>query len=127
LTWGGFFFVGGKKKANYALSPLSPFWIVLCLLQPDITFFGEALPGAFHDRLLKHDRGRADLVIVIGTSLKVAPVSEIVGVFPPSVPQIYISRTVRFFSLLFLSLLLNFLLFLLSFCRFHFSFGFGFW
>lgn len=36
-----------------------------------------------------------DLVIVIGTSLKVAPVAEVPGVLPRSVPQIYISRTVR--------------------------------
>ena len=33
-----------------------------------------------------------DLVLVIGTSLKVAPVSEVVGVIPPQVPQIFISR-----------------------------------
>ncbi len=63
-------------------------------VQPDITFFGEALPGIFHDRLVKHDRDRVDLVIVIGTSLKVAPVSEVVGFLPPNVPQVYISRTV---------------------------------
>jgi NAD-dependent histone deacetylase SIR2 len=29
----------------------------------------------------------------MGTSLKVAPVSEIIGVLPASVPQIYISKT----------------------------------
>ena len=33
-------------------------------------------------------------MIVIGTSLKVAPVSEVVGFLPSSIPQIYISRTV---------------------------------
>lgn len=35
-----------------------------------------------------------DLVLVIGTSLKVAPVSEVVGYLPANVPQIYISREV---------------------------------
>ena len=35
-----------------------------------------------------------DLVLVIGTSLKVAPVSEVIGILPPDVPQIYISREV---------------------------------
>lgn len=34
------------------------------------------------------------MVIVIGTSLKVAPVSEVVAFLPPKVPQVYISRTV---------------------------------
>lgn len=43
---------------------------------------------------MEHDRDLADLVIVIGTSLKVAPVSEVPGFMPRHVPQIYISRTV---------------------------------
>ncbi|ROV88500.1 hypothetical protein VSDG_09335 [Cytospora chrysosperma] len=63
------------------------------IMKPDITFFGEALPDAFHTRLVEHDRDRADLVVVIGTSLKVAPVSEVVPFLHPHVPQIYISRT----------------------------------
>ncbi|KAI9846109.1 MAG: NAD-dependent histone deacetylase sir2 [Sclerophora amabilis] len=63
------------------------------VMKPDITFFGEDLPNAFHDRLVNHDRELVDLVVVIGTSLKVAPVSEVVGFLPPEVPQIYISRT----------------------------------
>ena len=63
-------------------------------LQPDITFFGEDLPDEFGQRLVQRDREIADLVIVIGTSLKVAPVSEVPGILPPHVPQIYISRSV---------------------------------
>jgi NAD-dependent histone deacetylase SIR2 len=62
-------------------------------MKPDITFFGEPLPDEFSKRLTEHDRERVDLVIVIGTSLKVAPVSEVVPFLPPNVPQIYISRT----------------------------------
>ena len=62
------------------------------VMKPAITFFGEALPSLFHDRLIEHDRTQVDLVIVIGTSLKVAPVSEIPGFLPKDVPQIYISR-----------------------------------
>lgn len=62
------------------------------VMKPDITFFGEALPDTFHDRLTKHDKDIVDLVIVIGTSLKVAPVSEVVPFLPPHIPQIYISR-----------------------------------
>jgi NAD-dependent histone deacetylase SIR2 len=63
------------------------------VMKPDITFFGEPLPDEFSKRLTEHDRERVDLVIVIGTSLKVAPVSEVVPFLPPNVPQIYISRT----------------------------------
>lgn len=62
------------------------------VMKPDITFFGEALPSTFSTRLLSHDRDMVDLVIVIGTSLKVAPVSEVVAVLPGQVPQLYISR-----------------------------------
>ncbi|KAL8903124.1 MAG: hypothetical protein Q9171_007509 [Xanthocarpia ochracea] len=62
------------------------------VMKPDITFFGEDLPETFHDRLTKHDKNLVDLVLVIGTSLKVAPVSEVSGFLPPETPQIYISR-----------------------------------
>jgi NAD-dependent histone deacetylase SIR2 len=67
---------------------------ILTVYQPDITFFGEGLPQEFFDRLRTQDRDKADLVIVIGTSMKVAPVSEIPQIIPPDVPQIYISRDV---------------------------------
>ncbi|OJJ49381.1 hypothetical protein ASPZODRAFT_129829 [Penicilliopsis zonata CBS 506.65] len=63
------------------------------VMKPDITFFGEDLPDEFGRRLIEHDRERVDLVIVIGTSLKVAPVAEVPGVLPRHIPQIYISRT----------------------------------
>lgn len=62
-------------------------------MKPDITFFGEPLPDLFADRLTHHDKDKVDLVIVIGTSLKVAPVSEVVAYLPPHVPQMYISMT----------------------------------
>lgn len=62
------------------------------VMKPDITFFGENLPAEFANRLAE-DRDLVDLVIVIGTSLKVAPVSEVASYLPPHVPQIYISRT----------------------------------
>ncbi|KAI9051177.1 hypothetical protein LZ554_005279 [Drepanopeziza brunnea f. sp. 'monogermtubi'] len=63
------------------------------IMKPDITFFGEALPDRFSDRLTNHDKDLVDLVIVIGTSLKVAPVSEVVPYLPAHIPQMYISRT----------------------------------
>lgn len=73
---------------------LACFLPYLRIVQPDITFFGEDLPDEFGQRLLHQDRELADLVIVIGTSLKVAPVAEVPGILPRKVPQIYISRTV---------------------------------
>lgn len=64
------------------------------IMKPDITFFGEALPNDFFDRLKEQDREKVDLVIVMGTSMKVAPVSEIPNFLPRDIPQIYISRDV---------------------------------
>ncbi|KAF2274572.1 NAD-dependent histone deacetylase SIR2 [Westerdykella ornata] len=62
------------------------------IMKPDITFFGEALPKEFFHRLENEDRKKVDLVIVMGTSMKVAPVSEIPNFFPKDVPHIYINR-----------------------------------
>lgn len=61
------------------------------IMKPDITFFGEALPSTFQERLVVHDRDVVDLVVVMGTSMKVAPVSDVVD-FLHNVPTIYISR-----------------------------------
>jgi Sir2 family len=44
--------------------------------KPDIVFFGEGLPHRFH-ALLQQDLPRADCCMILGTSLKVAPVSLI--------------------------------------------------
>jgi len=51
-----------------------PPWI----MKPDITFFGEKLSDEFDHSLLA-DRQEIDLLIIIGTSLKVSPVSDIIG------------------------------------------------
>ncbi|KAH6910039.1 histone deacetylase [Coprinopsis sp. MPI-PUGE-AT-0042] len=62
------------------------------LMKPDITFFGEKLNDVF-DRSLADDRDKVDLLLVIGTSLKVAPVADILSHLPHSIPQILINKT----------------------------------
>ncbi|KAG1738844.1 DHS-like NAD/FAD-binding domain-containing protein [Suillus paluster] len=62
------------------------------VMKPDITFFGEKLADGF-EHALEDDRDKVDLLIVIGTSLKVSPVSEILSHLPHSVPQILINKT----------------------------------
>ncbi|KAG6916201.1 hypothetical protein DXG01_008083 [Tephrocybe rancida] len=47
------------------------------IMKPDITFFGEKLTDDF-DNSLAEDRDRVDLLLIIGTSLKVSPVADIV-------------------------------------------------
>lgn len=61
------------------------------VMKPDITFFGEDLPDRYHN-FIKEDVKKCDLLLCIGTSLKVAPVSEIVNRVPNDVPQILINR-----------------------------------
>jgi len=61
------------------------------IIKPDIVFFGESLPESFH-RQIQLDKDKADLLIVIGSSLKVRPVSLIPNLLRPDVPQILINR-----------------------------------
>jgi len=56
------------------------------LVKPDIVFFGEALPDRFHT-LMQEDFPRADLLIVMGTSLKVQPFASLVNHVGPLVPR----------------------------------------
>ncbi|PVU98691.1 hypothetical protein BB559_001358 [Furculomyces boomerangus] len=62
------------------------------VMKPDIVFFGEKLPNEFHSSL-EEDRNQVDLLVVMGSSLKVAPVSEIMSHLPHNIPQIVINRT----------------------------------
>jgi NAD-dependent deacetylase sirtuin 1 len=50
------------------------------IMKPDIIFFGENLPNEFHDKF-EEDRDKIDLLIVMGSSLKVAPVGNFKGSF----------------------------------------------
>jgi hypothetical protein len=61
------------------------------ILKPDIVFFGEGLPETYHESI-KLDKTKCDLLIVIGSSLKVKPVANIPHLLDKSVPQILINR-----------------------------------
>lgn len=60
------------------------------LIKPDIVFFGESLPEDFKVR--KDDIEKADLVIVMGTSLQVFPFASLIGLAPRDVPVVLINR-----------------------------------
>ncbi|CAJ0933087.1 unnamed protein product, partial [Mesorhabditis belari] len=61
------------------------------VIKPDIVFFGEDLGEEFH-RQMAIDKHNVDLVVVIGSSLKVRPVSLIPFSVGDNVPQILINR-----------------------------------
>ncbi|KAI8821458.1 DHS-like NAD/FAD-binding domain-containing protein [Fimicolochytrium jonesii] len=60
------------------------------IMKPGITFFGEMLPDEF-DRLFAQDREKVDLLIVMGSSLKVSPVADVKDKIPHHVPQVLIN------------------------------------
>lgn len=61
------------------------------IMKPDIVFFGEGLPDTFHEAMAD-DKNQCDLLLVIGSSLKVRPVALIPSSLPSNVPQILINR-----------------------------------
>jgi NAD-dependent SIR2 family protein deacetylase len=61
------------------------------VLKPGVTFFGEKLPDQVSKRLEK-DKAKADALIVMGTSLSVAPMSKVIQYLDPSIPRILINR-----------------------------------
>merc|ERR1719461_2363498 len=61
------------------------------IMKPDIVFFGEGLGDEFHNAVAD-DKDQVDLLIMIGSSLKVRPVALIPSSIDPSVPQILINR-----------------------------------
>uniref|UniRef100_A0A915CWR3 Deacetylase sirtuin-type domain-containing protein n=1 Tax=Ditylenchus dipsaci TaxID=166011 RepID=A0A915CWR3_9BILA len=61
------------------------------VIKPNIVFFGEDLSDKFHLQM-GEDQDKVDLLVVIGSSLKVQPVALIPFNVEPNVPQILINR-----------------------------------
>jgi hypothetical protein len=60
------------------------------VLKPDAVFFREPLPAGL-EASLRSDAAGADLLIVIGSSLRVKPVSELPAMLPPGTPSLLIN------------------------------------
>ncbi|KAG8579681.1 hypothetical protein GDO81_011003 [Engystomops pustulosus] len=60
------------------------------VVKPDIVFFGEDLPKSFSK--FSKDFPKADLLIVMGTSLEIEPFANIVNAVRPNVPRLLINR-----------------------------------
>lgn len=61
-------------------------------IKPAITFFGEALPGRFF-QTLRSDMAACDALIIMGTSLQVAPVSMLPSMVRATVPRVVFNMT----------------------------------
>lgn len=62
------------------------------IVKPDVVFFGEALPKRFFQYFF--DFPRADLLIVMGTSLEVEPFASIVSATKVTTPRLLINRDI---------------------------------
>lgn len=62
------------------------------LIKPDITFFGEQLPADFFKNI-SADFAKCDLLIVMGTSLRVHPFADLIDKVKWGVPVLYINKT----------------------------------
>ena len=61
------------------------------VMKPNIKFFGEKLDSRV-GTFLKKDKGNVDLILVFGTSLKVAPISHVLDWLGEDVPRVLINR-----------------------------------
>lgn len=61
------------------------------VVKPDIVFFGEGLPPRFRE-CLQSDFPKADFLIIIGTSLKVAPFNLLINYVEKDCPRLLINR-----------------------------------
>lgn len=61
------------------------------MVKPDIVFFGENLPARFFS-CMQSDFLKVDLLIVMGTSLKVQPFASLISKAPLSTPRLLINK-----------------------------------
>lgn len=59
-------------------------------VKPDVVFFGQSLPDEFDEKMQLLPE--ADMILVMGTSLRVAPVSMIPRQVRPDIPRVLINR-----------------------------------
>ena len=61
------------------------------IVKPDIVFFGEKLPKQFNQKF--NSINKADLVVIMGTSLKVQPFSTLLATLPTTTPLVVMNYT----------------------------------
>ena len=62
-------------------------------LRPEMKFFGDEVSGKLPLQI-QRDASKCDLVLVIGTSLSVLPVCEILQALPDQVPKVWINKNI---------------------------------
>jgi len=62
-------------------------------IKPSVVFFGESLPDEFKLQAQKKALENVDLLLIMGTTLKVQPFSHISKLVPQHAPQVLINRS----------------------------------
>ncbi|XP_040569753.1 NAD-dependent protein deacetylase sirtuin-2 [Lepeophtheirus salmonis] len=62
------------------------------VVRPDVVLFGETMPSRFCN-LAHNDLKNADLLLVFGTSLAVAPYNGLITLTKSQIPRVYVSKT----------------------------------
>ena len=60
------------------------------VIKPDVVFFGELLPDEFMK--IYHQKPKADLLLVLGTSLTVHPIAGFALDYAPRIPSVLVTR-----------------------------------
>jgi len=81
-----------SKKSNHQYKIL-PKECCGGVIKPNVTFFGEKLANNIGQSLEK-DYKKADALIVMGTSLSVAPMSKVVEFMPPNILRVLVNRNI---------------------------------
>jgi len=63
------------------------------VIKPAVVFFGEKLQDKV-GKSLRADHDKADAIIVIGTSLSVAPMNKVIQYLPSNIPRILINKNI---------------------------------
>lgn len=61
------------------------------IIKPNVVFFGEQLPEKFFSVMLDHDVSKAEMILIVGTSLQVQPVAMIPFLVPSHAPRVLIN------------------------------------
>ena len=83
------------EKINEGIKKKQVYYCPLCFgpCKPNIVFYGEKLPSKFFDKISElKENNDIDLIIIMGTSLKVVPFSKIPKLFNPNVYKVVFNK-----------------------------------
>jgi len=62
-------------------------------IKPAVVFFGEKMPQQFYDACEREKINKIDLLIIVGTTLKVKPFGNVEKMVKPGTPKVLLNAT----------------------------------